>query len=80
MSDQDPRRNRPIEVKWVGEETGYHPLGRISIDGEHWANVEWSYKRTPGASKMPRAPASSTPLTFAARRRAGKPRWSSPWR
>jgi hypothetical protein len=32
----DPRRNRPLEVHWVGT------IGRISIDGEAWATVEWS--------------------------------------
>ena len=39
MSEQDPRRQRPVEVKWSAT------IGQISIDGEHWANVEWSYKR-----------------------------------
>jgi hypothetical protein len=34
----DPRRNRPLEVHWVGN------IGRISIDGEAWAAVEWSSK------------------------------------
>jgi hypothetical protein len=45
MSEQDPRRQRPVEVKWLGAAEGPRTLGRIEIDGEHWGNVEWSDTR-----------------------------------
>jgi hypothetical protein len=45
MTSDDPRRQRPVEVKWLGAAEGPRTLGRIEIDGEHWGNVEWSYKR-----------------------------------
>ena len=40
MAD-DPGRNRPVEVKWVGE-VAAAKRGRITIDGELWAYVQWS--------------------------------------
>jgi hypothetical protein len=45
MTSDDPRRQRPVEIKWVGAAEGPRTIGRIEIDGEHWGNVEWSYRR-----------------------------------
>jgi hypothetical protein len=41
MSLNDPRRQRPIAIKWVcgGK------IGRLMIDREFWGAVEWSPKR-----------------------------------
>jgi integrase len=36
MTSEDPRRQRPIEVKWVGE-MAKSKRGSILIDGEVWA-------------------------------------------
>jgi hypothetical protein len=45
MTSEDPRRQRPVEIKWLGAAEGPRTIGRIEIDGEHWGNVEWSYQR-----------------------------------
>jgi hypothetical protein len=45
VTSDDPRRQRPVEIKWVGAAAGPRTIGRIEIDGEHWGNVEWSYRR-----------------------------------
>lgn len=34
---EDPRRSKPLSITWHGDLTG-----RIRIDGEYWAAVEWS--------------------------------------
>lgn len=36
---EDERRDKPIALKWTSS-----LLGRITIDDEHWASVEWSEK------------------------------------
>jgi hypothetical protein len=43
-SSEDPRRQRPIEVKWVGE-MAKSKRGSILIDGEVWAYAHWSQGR-----------------------------------
>ena len=34
-------RQRPIKIEWTGDGL----IGRITVDGEYWAAVEWSEKR-----------------------------------
>jgi hypothetical protein len=36
---EDPRREKPLSIVWNGD-----VIGRISIEGEYWAAVEWSTK------------------------------------
>jgi hypothetical protein len=37
----DPRRALPIALDWNSDGT----IGRITINGEYWAAVEWSERR-----------------------------------
>jgi hypothetical protein len=39
MSTDDPRRQRPIKIKWNGM------IGQLIIDGEPWGAIEWSEQR-----------------------------------
>ena len=39
MSSDDPRRRKPIKLRWDGM------IGRFTIDGEDWGAIEWSDKR-----------------------------------
>ena len=36
---EDPRREKPVAITWVSS-----LMGRITVDGEYWAAVEWSNK------------------------------------
>jgi hypothetical protein len=44
-SEQDPRRNLPLQVTWEGGIPAKGALGRITIADELWAFVKWSEKR-----------------------------------
>jgi hypothetical protein len=39
MSEPDPRRRKPVAIRWDGL------IGRLYIDAESWGAVEWSDKR-----------------------------------
>jgi hypothetical protein len=41
----EAQRTLPVEVTWPGGMASKHAIGRITISGLLWANVEWSYKR-----------------------------------
>ena len=42
----DPRRQRPITVKWRGGS-----IAELFIDGQLWGEVEWSKSETRGVLK-----------------------------
>jgi hypothetical protein len=39
MTSDDPRRRKPIKIRWSGM------IGELLIDGESWGAIEWSDKR-----------------------------------
>jgi hypothetical protein len=41
VGTDDPRRQLPITITWSGDGA----IGRISINAEYWAAVEWSERR-----------------------------------
>jgi hypothetical protein len=63
-------RKGKLEIFWASD-----GLGRVSLDGEHWASVEWSEKRQAWCIEdVSKAGASRIPPQSAARPRARRKR------